>query len=555
MDEIEILDPNSEIAEVLRCSTPNQRIDGDSPEIQRNKIRFKVSKVGKNVGLSIELAAPASGELDTQPLINALPFLKQYPIIKEVWVSIPNRATRAKTEDFLQVLRAYAKAGLTIIDTEGKLASQPMDSLEEFEVDYKFNKYDANEGKILDAIVGARTNWRETLTQLLSAEIRFARMGYWTLGKYPMGYEKVRKQTEHGRRLILEPDEGSKECRWIREMLSLACKKVPRNEIVRIVNEMGYRTKKDKQLTIKQLDVYLQDPIYCLIRVGKTKKQQMLKCPVKIYGTPFLTIEQFNEINQGKKAIVIENGEIKILKGKPAERALKTKGDNFPFKKYVRCPKCRSNLLGSGAKSGKYPQYHCHKGHSYWYVHQADFDNTILEYTQGLKLTKEKIAQYKKHLLSKVTDKLVTIQGIAVDYQARVTMLEQKSLLIRRKQKMTDDLMLFSELDEELKKVEADKELAIIERDKTESKQIDIQMVVDRVTYFLEHLDKGLLGIANPTLRAACWATIFDEPPTYDEIVSRTARLRPHIEQIATNEDPESSSVGTKRFELLTLSV
>ena len=131
-------------------------------------------------------------------------------------------------------------------------------------------------------------------------------------------------------------------------------------------------------------------------------------------------------------------------------------------------------------------------------------------------------------------------------------MLEQKSLMIRKKQKMTEDLTLFAELDEELKKVEADKELAVIDRDRVENQQINIQMVIDRVTYFLEHLDKGLLGIADPVKRAACWATIFHEPPTYDELVSRTPQLRSHIEQIKAMDNPQSSNVGSKGLEPLT---
>src|SRR3989344_7698326 len=101
MDEVKIIDPNTEDVGILRTSTPDQRIDGDSPEIQRNKINYQAAKEGVEVGIWITFATPASGELETQPLLNVLPILRNYPTTKRVRVSIANRATRAKTEDFL----------------------------------------------------------------------------------------------------------------------------------------------------------------------------------------------------------------------------------------------------------------------------------------------------------------------------------------------------------------------------------------------------------------------------------------------------------------------
>ncbi|KKR81446.1 MAG: hypothetical protein UU73_C0001G0074 [Candidatus Daviesbacteria bacterium GW2011_GWA1_41_61] len=84
---------------------------------------------------------------------------------------------------------------------------------------------------------------------------------------------------------------------------------------------------------------------------------------------------------------------------------------------------------------------------------------------------------------------------------------------------------------------------------KVEAKQIDIRLVTNRVVYFLEHLGKGLLGIPDPIKRAAAWSTVFTEPPTYEDLVSRTARLRSHIKLISKAKNAKSLTVGSPGLE------
>ncbi len=559
----DVIDLNTEDAGILRTSTPRQQVDGDSPDIQKEKINFAVSKQCKTIGIWIKTAMPASGKFETQPLLKALEYFETIPAIKRVWFSIVNRGTRGELLDFLLVQQAYSKKGIELCDAEGELKRELKDTLEVYGVEYKFNRYNANEQKIIDAILGARRNWRENLSQLHAAEIKAARMGYWVTTPVPNGYKAVRKQTEHGKRLLLEHDE--REEIWFKKMFELALKKVPRDIIVEEVNKLGYishsKTKNGKEvgrkkLTIKQLDVYLSNPIYALIR--NSKCQQTQGKPVRIHGTPYLNYGQFNEINRGKINILEINGEIKIVKGKLSARSVKTKGDNYPYKRFVLCPVCHYRLYAGAtrSRSGKHiPRYHCQHSHKYWSINKGKFDQTIKEFTEDLRLTDEKLRQYKEQLLGKVQDKLITLQGVSVNYQLRVAELESLSQELRKRLRKPDLLdVVFEDLHKELEKVENEKLIAMAERDKVEAEQIDINLVINRVTYFLEHLGKGLLGIPNLTKRAAAWSTVFAEPPTYEELVSRTARLRSHIKLISQAKTAESLTVGDTGFEPVTFS-
>ncbi len=575
MDNIKIEENNlnTEDAGLLRTSTQRQQDDGDSPEIQREKITFSVNKQNKRVGVWVNIAMPASGKFETQPLLKALPYFSTIPTLKRVWISIVNRATRAELFDFLMIQREYAKQGLELCDPQGELSSEGRDTLESFDVTYKFNKYDANEGKRVDAIMSARKNWRDNLTQLHSAEIKAARMGYWVLGSTPYGFKKVRKQTEHGKRLFLEPDERL-EGLWFIKMFDLAIKKQPKVVIVREVNKLGYRSKSrqkhneynnnliegtigNKQLTLKQLDVYLQNPIYALVR--NSKSQQTGGKAIKILGTPFITPEQFNEINNGRIRILEVAGEVKVVKGKSLERYLKNaRPDDYPFKKFVLCPMCKSFLYAGATRNGSgrpNPRYHCQKGHKYWSVSQEKFDKTILKFTQNLKLKDEKIVQFKEVMLERLQNKLVNLQGVTINHQIRVTALETYCQELMMKIRATKNLEIQAALEADFEKATAEKLVAVADRDKSEKEQIDIEMVINRVMYFLNHLEKGLLGLSDGLQRAAAWSTIFVEPPTYNDLIFRTARLRSHIELISTSETPQSLNVGTKGLEPLTSSV
>jgi hypothetical protein len=233
--------------------------------------------------------------------------------------------------------------------------------------------------------------------------------------------------------------------------------------------------------------------------------------------------------------------------------------DNYPFKRFVLCPICKSYLYAGAPRNGSgkpSPRYFCQKGHKHWSVHQDDFDKAILEFTKNLKLKEDKLVQFKEIMLGRLQNKLINMQGTTINHQIRVTALETLCQEIMMKIRATKNLDIQAALEEDYEKTTAEKLAAIAERDNVENKQIDIELVIiNRVMYFLNHLEKGLLGLSDPLLRAAAWSTVFVEPPTYNDLVFRTARLRSHIELISTSATPQSLNVGTEGLEPPTSSV
>ena len=66
-------------------------------------------------------------------------------------------------------------------------------------------------------------------------------------------------------------------------------------------------------------------------------------------------------------------------------------------------------------------------------------------------------------------------------------------------------------------------------RRKKNQNTINMEAVMKRIGYFLEHLEELLIDTANPLKRAAFFGLIFDEMPTYADLTSGTPKLAPYL--------------------------
>ena len=109
----------------------------------------------------------------------------------------------------------------------------------------------------------------------------------------------------------------------------------------------------------------------------------------------------------------------------------------------------------------------------------------------------------------------------------------------------------------ESKMNEAVKEVKQIEQAKEERNMelINMEIVLDNVSYYMEHLEELLLGTPDPLRRAAFFGALFEKAPTYDELIFGTPKLEPCI---ALSEDfylSQNQFVSPERLELSTNSL
>src|SRR3989344_4614163 len=92
-------------------------------------------------------------------------------------------------------------------------------------------------------------------------------------------------------------------------------------------------------------------------------------------------------------------------------------------------------------------------------------------------------------------------------------------------------------------------------RDRYEDKVLEIQTLINFSDYFMEHLEDLLLGGPNPLQNAALSGLLFDETPTYQELINGTPKLACLFK---LNDDYKASKtidVSPERFERSTQSL
>ena len=120
-------------------------------------------------------------------------------------------------------------------------------------------------------------SWRDIMTRMVGAEIRYTRLGYW-MRQPPYGYLSQKAETPHGKRTVLVPHPV--EAKYILEMFRLRAEgQHTDEEITHIINDLGYEGRKQRgasrnmsqktRLNSKHLWRLVRNPIYAGINIEK----------------------------------------------------------------------------------------------------------------------------------------------------------------------------------------------------------------------------------------------------------------------------------------------
>lgn len=520
----------------IRVSTTKQGTDGDSPEAQKEQIeRFAETK-----GITIRkfFVFMESASKEQQPMQEAIDYCKNAEngidlfIIKSI-----DRFTRGGSLSYDLLKSQLESSHVQLVDIYGVISSQQVNTLDHLGFEYKWSVYSpSKKSEILEA-ERSKDELRDIMSRMIGAEIRYAKNGYW-MRQPPFGYYSEKVDTNQGKRTVLRPRD--EEAVFIRKIFELRADGLLSDpEIVETLNDLGYQTRlhyirhKDdlsrvvskkggKPLTVKRLQRIIQNTIYAGINVEKWTNYT----PVKCMFDGLVSIDLFNRANRGKKYIAFNeaDGEYQIQHQKPKKHLVEKVMNNpdFPYKKFVLCPECRGTLLGSASrgKTGKYyPAYHCsNKGH-YFRVPKDDMDARITQFIARIKVNDEQIDLLmttikqefeRRQALSGNESQLLDKQIQTLTSQMEATM--SKIMLLTNPTAIT---YLENEIDQIQQKITK------LERGKQSMKQkkpLNIDRVLGRVRYFMEHLDLLLLKQQDPHRKAQLFGVLFDQLPTYADL-------------------------------------
>lgn len=190
------------------------------------------------------------------------------------------------------------------------------------------------------------------------------------------------------------------------------------------------------------------------------------------------------------------------------------------------CSECRKPLHGSTSRGrhGKYfSAYRCDNRGHYFRKTKKEFDQTIEDFVKSLDVSPEYIDELFEVVGEAFDKQQVEIHKDSVTIDLRLVQLRNQVRQAVDKIKMVNSETTIKYLEEDIAGLEVEIADLTAERETAEEqKPVDMEKMKAYVRYYLERLEELLLHYSNPVLQAKYFGVIFNEAPTYSDIVSGT---------------------------------
>ena len=483
-----------------------------------------------------------SGRKDKRPVLEEVfDFIKEHPGKVDYFVfRVIDRFTRGGSYSYEMIKRRLATFGVEMIDTYGVI--QPAkNTLEHVGFEYEWSRTSPSE--IAETVIAntAKAEVTNVLTRLIGREIELTNQGF-QIGQPADGFLNKRVIMDGKRKVVQVPDPNR--AKFIVEMFSLrAAGTHSDKEIVKRVNAMGYRTKVhnrwDKShenvigsrggvpLNVKHLQEIIRRPIYCGIVCEKWTRNR----PIKAQYDGLVSIETFNRANRNNVFIDDDASGLQIHYDSHPERKTVFKTRNnplFPYKNFVLCPSCRKPFTGScprGRSGQVFPIYHCSRKHRYIGVPKEDFDAAFERFIRQLKFKPDLFDSLEASFLNKYHQRKEEIARLSANVQTTIADLKAQQKAKTEAFVAAQSPVLRAQLEKGVEELETKIKSAGCESHKIEISEEDIRYFKEAGKHVLEHLSELLLNPGNSTQKLNLVSLLFEELPTYHDIVNGTAKL------------------------------
>ncbi len=298
-----------------------------------------------------------------------------------------------------------------------------------------------------------------------------------------------------------------------------------------------------------------QDLLKSGIKIYKQKINNILKNPIYIgkIKTKFFN-EQVNGIHEHLIDEVIFYKAQNILNPKSNKTYNVKYQDEFPLKRFLKCPDCHRNLTGSYSKgrNKRYPYYHCvNKGCTFKPLRKDYAEYLFVEYLKSFEMKKNVINKIFNDTKAFLEDKQANNKNIIANIKKEITLLESKKTRI-------EELVIDGIFDTNTyikKKNEIDEQIISkkIQLDDYENGLVNTDELIDYGKRFLYNLSSLWLNLDNPHKRTF-QEFLFPEGIYLENNEFRTARISPILMIIQAQNDVESNlapRLGLEPFKII----
>ena len=482
-----------------------------------------------------------SGRKDKRPVLDEIfDYIEKNPGKVDYFVfRVIDRFTRGGSYSYEGIKKRLAAFGVEMIDTYGVI--QPMkNTLEHVGFEYEWSRTSPSE--IAETVIAntAKAEVTNILTRMIGREIELTNQGF-KIRQSADGYLNKKVLIDGKKKVIQVPD--PERARFILEMFKLrAAGTHTDKEIVERINAMGYRTRTQNRwdrahekvigsaggapITVKRLQEVICRPIYCGIMCERWTRYQ----PIKAQYEGLVSIDTFNRANRGKVFIKDDSASLQILYDHHPERITTVRTRNnplFPYKNLVLCNSCYKTFSGScprGRSGQGFPTYHCSRKHRYIGIPKKDFDKTFENFIRRLELKPEIFDSIEATLLNKYHERKKEVIQSTINVHQTIAALKTEQKAKAEAFVATTSPALRSQLESGIEDLEARIKSAAGESQKIDITEEDIGRFKRHGKYLLEHLPELLINPENTQQQLNLFSLIFEELPTYANIVNGTAK-------------------------------
>ncbi len=519
-----------------RVSSAKQAQQGESIEDQEKICRSIADKYNANI-LDV-FKEQYSGRKDERPVIDEIfSYIKKHPNkVNFLIVRAIDRFTRNGTLGYESLKQKLAQYGVDLIDSYG-IIQPSKNTLEHLGVEYNWSRIHPSEITELVMAQQGKSEVSQILTRMIGAEINLVRDGYKVRQKDD-GYINEKIYVDGKKKVIQKPD--PLRAHFFIKMFEMSITNTDQ-QVVDYINAIGYKSEETKmwskgkdriigtrggiKLTVKQLQKIRQRPIYAGINAEK-----WLETPIKTQYKGLVSVDTFNKANKGKVYIKEDkDGLITILKDYNSHQ-LKRMKDNpeFPHKAVVLCSVCKKPFLGSSPK-GKYkaiPTYHCARDHKYLGINKVEFEKQLTDFVSKLEYKDEAfIKTFEAVLMNKFREREKELGEFSVQVGTTVIELETEKKTLIEAYTSTKNEIIRDELEKKINEIHQQIEITREQRNGIEVQENDIHAFVGYVKNLMEHPVEMLVKQKDLTALRGLFGLVFEELPTYEEIVNGTPKL------------------------------
>lgn len=530
---------------ISRASSSKQAVEGDPLENQEQQCRDYIQKQGWEFVRSFCFVE--SGAIDERHFFQEV---LTYCLDKKNNVDVLvfkhiNRVTRLGSTDYLSWKSKLENAGIRITDIYNTIGEK-VNTLDHLGFHYTWSEFSPTEGTEIEIAEQAKADRRNILTQTIGAEIIYTNKGYWCRqATYGFKLEKI--QTSDGKRCILF--ELKNESFFVKEIFKLKAEDYTESNIAKHINNLGFksrpRCKRDSRTkkivghlgsipaTKQTVSEILKRTIYTGIICEKWTKFQ----PIKAQFNGFIDIELFNRANKNRIFIELINNVPTIKYGKEATKEFTKERRSrnnplYPFKNVVKCPVCLSKLSGSastGQNGNKYPAYHCNKNHKRWKCDPDEFNETVYKYIRQIRFDEGVLNIIENSFYEKWDAKRKEVLNASEVKEKYVAQLITEQINILESIKLTSSQAVRKGLENNYEQLEEKINNARAQRDKQVKKELNAKLAFKYARYFMENIDELLIDRENMPRQQQLFAMMFDELPTYTQLLNGTANLNAYF--------------------------